>query len=100
MRVTEPGRDQLALVAAPLQPVLECYAALLGAARGLEVPCTRADLLAAARSTLEDQLLLVEDEIVAVDGPLRDADAKLSAGAHWPRLATLLARVAGGIETG
>ncbi len=118
--VTEAGGRRMALLAAQLRPVLECYLSLMAAARELEVPTTRAALISAARSSLEEQLLLgearcsdadcpttlgnallllVSEGILTVEGKPRDPDSKLYRGEHWPRLEALAARVAGGLET-
>ncbi len=120
LAATEAGAGQLALFAAQLRPMLECYRALLAAARDLDAPLTRAQLLASARKTLGEQLLLgeahyseadcpttlgnallllVEERVLAADGSPRQGDTKISAGPERARVAALLARVADGLET-
>lgn len=120
LEVPEDGAPKLAFLRAQIRPVLETYRALLDAALEDGAPTSRGALIARAQTRLEEQLLLgearypeavcpvtlgnafallLEWAVLSVDGNPRAADALVSQGSAWSRLAPLRERVARVLES-
>ena len=118
---TEPGHAWMAFFADQIRPMLENYQALFTATEAQRAPAPRSELMRASRAVLEERLvlgearhsealcettfgnafqLLLDEEVVAVDGNPRRDQTLVSPGRRRAELAAWIERVARGLACG
>lgn len=118
---TEPGHVWMAFFSDQVRPILENYQALFTAVQVQSEPAPRSELMAAARAVLEERLvlgearhsealcettfgnafqLLLNEEVVAVDGNPRRDQTVVSAGPRRAELASWVEQVARALACG